>query len=432
MKKLFKYLKFFSTVNKTPTEKAMAKSSRYFQNNLVDFEEGQQVFVPEGTVESAIFNVLDSIDANFEPNEQNAEDGIYLGTAGVSYMYYHLSKNVHLSQHRSKFLLKAEEYLKPALHVLAKNPRVNDIPGFILGHCGVYAIAAAFYNAVGNHELSARYRNSFYNAAETCKEQHFLRCGSDELFVGRAGYVLGALWMATETSTPIKSKDLFDICNVIVASGKEYSRNMKSSSPLMYSYYDVEYLGAAHGLCSILQVLLSVPGYTEAHPKESKYIQESVDYLLNLQDSEGNFPCATDEIKRGRNDLVHWCHGAPGVIYMLAKAYLKWNDEKYLKACHKAAEVVWRKGLLRKGPGICHGIAGNGYVFLLMFRLTGDNKYLYRAIAFAKFMESDEFKREARVPDNPYSLYEGIAGTACFLSDLLLPERASFPFSDVF
>ena len=33
--------------------------------------------------------------------------------------------------------------------------------------------------------------------------------------------------------------------------------------PLMYSYYDTEYLGAAHGLCAILQMLITVPGYIE-------------------------------------------------------------------------------------------------------------------------------------------------------------------------
>lgn len=47
-------------------------------------------------------------------------------------------------------------------------------------------------------------------------------------------------------------------------------------------------------------------------------------------------------------------------------------------------------------------------------------------------MESDEFKKNARVPDNPYSLYEGLAGTACFLADLTEPSQAAFPFTDVF
>lgn len=82
--------------------------------------------------------------------------------------------------------------------------------------------------------------------------------------------------------------------------------------------------------------------------------------------------------------------------------------------------------------GICHGVAGNGYVFLLLYRLTGDKKHLHRALQFAEFIFSPEFKRGARTPDSPYSLYEGLAGTVCYLGDLLQPEKAAFPFMDIF
>lgn len=84
--------------------------------------------------------------------------------------------------------------------------------------------------------------------------------------------------------------------------------------------------------------------------------------------STGNFPTASDEISYNENDLVHWCHGAPGMIYLMAKAYLMWKEEKYLESCKKCANLIWQKGLLKKGPGLCHGVGGNGYVFLLMYR----------------------------------------------------------------
>lgn len=47
-------------------------------------------------------------------------------------------------------------------------------------------------------------------------------------------------------------------------------------------------------------------------------------------------------------------------------------------------------------------------------------------------MQTEEFKGNSRVPDAPYSLYEGIAGTACFLADLVNPAEAMFPFMEVF
>jgi lantibiotic modifying enzyme len=117
---------------------------------------------------------------------------------------------------------------------------------------------------------------------------------------------------------------------------------------------------------------------------------------------------------------------------LLAKAYRVFNEQKYLKACILSGELVWKKGLLRKGPGICHGVAGNGYVFLLLFRLTNDPKYLYRAAKFSDFLTDGYFIHESRTPDRPLSLYEGVAGTVCFLIDLLQPHKATFPFMDVF
>jgi len=207
----------------------------------------------------------------------------------------------------------------------------------------------------------------------------------------------------------------------------------------MYSYHGTEYLGAAHGLSGILQMLLSVPGFLTDHPSgpaAAQYIRTSVDYLLSLQTPNGNFPTAMDEVvggysRRESDELIHWCHGAPGTVYLMARAYVIWKDEKYLESVAKSGECVWQKGLLKKGPGLCHGVSGSGYVFLLLYRLTKDLKYLNRAKQFAEFMFSDKFK-EARSPDAPYSLYEGLAGTACYLVDLMQPDRAAFPFFDIF
>jgi lantibiotic modifying enzyme len=245
------------------------------------------------------------------------------------------------------------------------------------------------------------------------------------------GYVLGALWLSKETNTELPQSDIYTLCDIMVESGRKYAERQRCPCPLMYSYYKVEYLGAAHGLCTILQALLSVPGYLATNPAHARDIKTSVDYLLSLQDHQGNFPCASDEIGE-QSELVHWCHGAAGMIYLMAKAYLVWHERKYLNSCEKMGELIWARGLLKKGPGICHGVAGNGYAFLLLYRLTENPKYLYRAVSFAKFLQTPQFANDARTPDYPFSLYEGIAGTACFLGDLMCPQQAVFPFSDVF
>jgi len=165
-------------------------------------------------------------------------------------------------------------------------------------------------------------------------------------------------------------------------------------------------------------------------------LKKTVDYLLTLQKPNGNFPTSMDETsqapRQSHKDLVHWCHGAGGLIFLFAKAFIYWKEKKYLNACISCGECIWQKGLLRKGPSICHGIGGNGFAHLILYRLTKDDKYLYRAKKFAQFLQTDKFKQEARTPDTPYSLFEGFSGTVCFIIDLIDPQHAEFCLLPVF
>ena len=132
----------------------------------------------------------------------------------------------------------------------------------------------------------------------------------------------------------------------MLQSGRQYSAKQSSPCPLMYRYHGTEYLGAAHGLCAILQMLLRCGLLSLDLPLSFSFpecldekaldeIHRCVDWMVGIQTSTGNWPTTVDEVggDRGEDDLIHWCHGAPGVIYLMAMAYLKWKDEKYLKVC---------------------------------------------------------------------------------------------------
>ncbi|KAL0820628.1 hypothetical protein ABMA28_006465 [Loxostege sticticalis] len=403
------------------------KMVRYFQNPFEDYQPGAELMIMKDDINRQITDHVKSITKRLQPTRKNVDGGLYVGVTGVAFMFHYLSKNPLLSENKRQYLEKAMEYLKPALETSA-----GDKTSFLLGDAGTYALAAVLMKELGDEQYQDMLKmyKSLYNQFLNPK---FLKCGGDEFFVGRAGYLAGALWCSRELHTPVfTNEEMYKICDVMVACGREYSIKHKSPCPLMYHYYNTEYLGAAHGISFILQILLSVPGYLDFNKSAAKDIKATVDFIASLQTDEGNWPCCMEEVGLSDHKLVHWCHGAPGTIYLMAKAYLVYQDQKYSDVCQKAGEVVWRKGLLRKGPGICHGVAGNGYVFLLLYRLTGAEKYLHRAKRFADFMCSDEFLRDARLPDNPESLYEGTSGTVCFLADLIVPDKAEFPFQDVF
>lgn len=416
----------------------MAPNKRFFLNNLPDYN-NQTVSVPQNWLVQKIQELISSIERHERPDVRKADGGLYVGIGGIAYMYYHLSKIVAFYDRRQEYLKKGLEYILAAKEYTCgtqvRDPA--DLTGFLLGSAGIHAVAAALYKELGDEKNEENSLTNYQGIAKVCKRVNFLPYGGDELFVGRTGYICGALWLEKVVGRKVvPDNDINDLCTSIMESGRRnVQAHRRPLSPLSYSYYDTEYLGAAHGWSAILQYLLSCPNFLAQSSESVSYIKGTVDFMLSLQGDNGNFPCAMDEVQHKRaesDELVHWCHGAPGVVYLMGKAYLVWKEEKYLRACLKCGEVVWKKGLLKKGPGICHGVAGNGYVFLLLYRLTGDSKHLHRAIKFAEFMFTPEFNKGARTPDSPYSLYEGLAGTVCYLGDLLQPEKAAFPFMDIF
>lgn len=122
---------------------------------------------------------------------------------------------------------------------------------------------------------------------------------------------------------------------------------------------------------------------------------------------------------------MHWCHGAPGAVQALCKAYERTGDRTLLDAAAAASDVVWQRGLLRKGPGLCHGLAGNGYAFLALHRATqgASGRHLHRAQQFARAIVHRQALLGDAVPDvtskMSVGLMDGVSGVVCFLVDVV-------------
>ena len=58
-----------------------------------------------------------------------------------------------------------------------------------------------------------------------------------------------------------------------------------------------------------------------------------------------------------------------------------------------------------QGLGLCHGISGNAYSFLSLYRVTKDDLYRRRAQQFAQ-MTAEHWKELKDIPDASLSLYE--------------------------
>lgn len=119
---------------------------------------------------------------------------------------------------------------------------------------------------------------------------------------------------------------------------------------------------------------------------------------------------------------VQWCHGAPGLVATV-------GDLMPMELARGGAELTWRAGPLRKGPSLCHGTAGNGYAFLRVFALTGDELWLQRARQFAMHAIGQTKRARAQFDRARYSLWTGDLGVALYLRSCLTGDPA-FPSID--
>ncbi|KAJ3712968.1 hypothetical protein C8R42DRAFT_686174 [Lentinula raphanica] len=215
-----------------------------------------------------------------------------------------------------------------------------------------------------------------------------------------------------------------------------YASNVsrRSAVPsLMWSWHHKRYLGASHGVAGILHVLLMCPLDTIA-PYIPDILQ-TIEWLITYQDNEGNWPTSLKQRYSQKNDLVQWCHGAPGMLILFATLIRRAirNPEVFplttpflnslSEAIQRGANIVYQKGLLRKGVGLCHGVGGSVYALLAasdamgMWKQYESSKvYFLRAIHLAHLATSYSQLTQAgemTTPDKPWSLYGGLAGMCC-------------------
>lgn len=353
---------------------------------------------------------------------------VYTGTAGYSFMYYLLYKKFN----DSTLLSKAKNYIELSLkHSNSRHPKIS----FLCGIVGPWTVSALINGQYGTTEwiekiISLHPRVTDITAGDP-----------DELLYGRCGYLYSLLLLRQEipqVSLPLISDSLIrSILTSILESGKATASSLRSTNlrsgsstsnsspfpPLFYFWHDSPYVGAAHGFSGILYFLLKCRKWL-TQDELTNLIKPTVDYLISIRFPSGNTPSS---VGREHDKLVHWCHGAPGVIYTQIEAYKVFGEEKYLNSAIESSNVIWQRGILRKGYGLCHGTAGNGYAFLALYNLTKDIMQLNRAIKFASFCAGYGSHQLTRIPDSPWSLFEGLAGTIIYMFDLTEPLKGKFP-----
>ena len=322
-----------------------------------------------------------------EPVEGEVWSGLYLGSAGMVWGLSRLDSR-----------LDGGRAIAAALGRYRRTPDYAEgphPPSLLLGETGILVVAERLGSPAADPvRLRELIRANRRNAAR-------------ELMWGSPGTMLAAracgleadwrdsadaLWRAWDADTGLWTQDL-------------YGRSTR-------------YVGPVHGFAGNVHALRgSIP---DAVMRER--VNRAISRLA-LRDGAGlvNWPPVPgDPPEKIR---VQWCHGAPGIVATI-------GDLLPRELAIAGGELTWRAGPLRKGPGLCHGTAGNGFAFLRLHALTGDATWLERARRFAVHTVRQVRDERDIVGHGRYTLFTGDIGVALYLRACLNADP-SFPIVDV-
>ncbi|KUI74094.1 LanC-like protein 2 [Cytospora mali] len=285
-----------------------------------------------GDSERHLTDALETIIARLPPKQGYSEDkvsGFWAGPTGFAYLFLHVSSlhpHLHIAGHHA--ITWASRYMHGARgHV-----------GLDSARCGMASEKLA-YEAV-----QACITKDLADVRTFVSNIPAVLAGDspDEILHGRAGtlYMLRMVRHWVPGGAPLLEPAVQSITESILADGPDWI------------WHGKPYLGAVHGDIGIVtQLVLTTPSLAEQ-------LGEKLDQLLQKQLPDGNWPSSVG--KTGAT-LVQFCHGAPGFLHSLVslRPYFVNLQQKMDAALEKGRQCVWREGLLRKEPSICHGIFGN-------------------------------------------------------------------------
>ncbi|VDP84385.1 unnamed protein product [Echinostoma caproni] len=182
-------------------------SVRYFNNPYTDVIDPNQplAFGPALALDRAVECLQNSL-AHVPPTPRNYEGGLYTGYIGLAW-----ASLIVLQKHKNEIPQDARQFLLSKAHELV-NAAVSHVSGMrkqtttkedhlsmLLGAGGVWMTAAMLYHYVGEQENRDRYLKIYADLAVEFKTNIVFSCGSDEFFIGRAGYLAGIAMLRSWT-----------------------------------------------------------------------------------------------------------------------------------------------------------------------------------------------------------------------------------------
>lgn len=352
----------------------MPSAPRYFRN---DAEHASRD--PYKQLAASLTRLVQS----YDPNSITSGGGLYYGPISIAFLFFTLQgfyndltvEENHLSTWFAVYLKQAQENMQ---HYSGPQP----------DRCGISDDIMALVALSAASAKDADMARELCDFAAVVSEEG----ASNEWLYGRAGYLY--LLRLVKTSF-LDDKEVTEL--IVDTATEVIEAILDSARP--WKWHDKAYVGAVHGAIGIItQIVLTEPEYAAE-------LEPELGALLSYQMSSGNFPSS---VPPGKDRLVQFCHGAPGVVSSLLsiRAYFPNLHSRIDEAVRKGREVILERGLLTKEPCLCHGISGNA----LALRDDDMEHFLsYTTRAEVRAMEKDGMLEKS---EEPASLWCGEAGRA--------------------
>eukprot|EP01083_Nonionella_stella_P246871 856593_1 len=343
------------------------------------------------------------IDGEYNPKTDKGYD-VFRGSAGRANIFL---KVYMKSETKNKTLLKiADNYLDNALDLLPDFDKQFSA-AYMKGHIGVWTMKA-IYETIKDSSSSSSSSSSSDDSSESNKyftkiiktfesvndaimngeemSSVGLNVNDDcTLDSGLAGMLYNALLLNNHFEKEIIDisiiKNLIYHCmDIGIETGESLNTNY-----LQYYFPEFEnclMYGPGHGSSGWIKHVFNA---YNMYPKElsdlfdidSKYyiaLKNTLDFYVEIQLDDGNTPTNTKDgclkIYGDNSDArVQWCHGSPAFQNIFFESSILFQNinqtaaDEYFLAGVESLEATWKRGILTKGPILCHGISGNIIMF---------------------------------------------------------------------
>ncbi len=348
-------------------------------------------------------------------DDDHADHGFYFGTAGMSWALDHLQQETTVDIDFD-VAFACTKQLEGCQKNYAKMPHKDNASYFF----GDFPILMMQYKLSKDQALLDEiYEKIIVNNTQPTRE----------LMWGAAGTMIALSHLAQIAPHDPRWKDAY-----LVQADRLFSELQPDETYGFIWEHDiyggkVKYLGPMHGNSG--NTLSLIKGHHFLPDSDyNRFCEKAMLSAVKTAQSDAEYANWPAVVGNTDNMVLHFCHGAPGMICALSELPIG-VDHEFDQVLLKGGELIWQAGPLVKGYGLCHGTAGNGFALLKLYQRTQDQIWLDRARVFAMEAIEQYQHSTALFHQGRYNLWNGDGGLAIYLNECV-KASARFPTIDTF